>query len=160
MADLSVANPTDHSGVRFPPPLIYIGVFAVGLFLQHFFPVSVLSGELGRALALICIGIGVIFIVWSISLFRHARTSLVPVKPSTALVTSGPYRCTRNPMYLGLACLYVGLALWFAIFWAVILFPIVIVVVQYYVIAREERYLERKFAEDYLNYKVRVRRWL
>jgi protein-S-isoprenylcysteine O-methyltransferase Ste14 len=63
-------------------------------------------------------------------------------------------------MYLSLAFLYAGLTLWFNVFWALILLPVVIVIVRYYVITGEERYLERKFGEEYLRYKARVRRWL
>ena len=76
------------------------------------------------------------------------------------LVVHGPYQFTRNPMYFGLVCLYLGLALWFGIFWALILLPAVIALVQHYVVAREEQYLERKFGEEYLRYKASVRRWI
>lgn len=101
-----------------------------------------------------------ILTVWSIGLFNRARTSFLPIKPTTTLVVHGPYQFTRNPMYFGLVCLYLGLALWFGIFWAVILLPAVIALVQHYVIAREEQYLERKFGEEYLRYKADVRRWI
>jgi protein-S-isoprenylcysteine O-methyltransferase Ste14 len=92
--------------------------------------------------------------------FRRARTSMVPVKPSTALVTSGPYRLTRNPMYVGMAFLYVGFAFAFGVIWALALLPAVLVIVDRLVIAREEAYLERKFGQDYRDYQARVRRWL
>ena len=98
--------------------------------------------------------------MWSIRLFRRAGTSFIPIKPTTALVWSGPYQFTRNPMYLAMACLYLGLALWFDLFWPLILLPGVLAGVQYGVIAREEQYLERKFGDDYRQYKARVRRWL
>ena len=85
---------------------------------------------------------------------------MVPMKPTTALVTSGPYRVTRNPMYVGMAFLYAGLALSLGVIWALALLPAVLLMVDRLVIAREERYLEAKFGEEYRDYKRRVRRWL
>ncbi len=92
--------------------------------------------------------------------FRRAGTSMVPMNPTTALVTSGPYRLTRNPMYLGMAFLYVAFAFALGVIWALAFLPAVVVIVDRFVIAREEPYLERKFGQAYRDYKVRVRRWL
>ena len=92
--------------------------------------------------------------VWSVGLFRRERTSFIPIKPTTTLVIYGPYRFTRNPMYLSLVCVYVGVALWFGLFWALILFPAVMVLIQRYVIVREEQYLARKFGDKYLKSPV------
>ncbi len=160
MPDLRKLQKPDHSGVKIPPPLIYAGSFVLALLLENIFPISILPKTIGRSAALLCIAIWVILSIWSISLFRRARTSFVPIKPATALVVSGPYRFTRNPMYLGFAFLYLGLASLFALFWGLILLPVMIAVIQSYVIAREEQYLERKFGEEYLRYKARVRRWM
>ena len=107
-----------------------------------------------RVAAVLCIALWAILTVWSIGLFNRARTSFLPIKPTTTLVVHGPYQFTRNPMYFGLVCLYLGLALWFGMFWALILLPAVIALVQHHVIAREEQYLERKFGEEYLRYKA------
>jgi protein-S-isoprenylcysteine O-methyltransferase Ste14 len=85
---------------------------------------------------------------------------MVPMNPTTALVTSGPYRLTRNPMYLGMAFLYVALAFAFGVMWALVFLPAVLVVVDRFVIVREEPYLERKFGQAYREYRSRVRRWL
>lgn len=93
-------------------------------------------------------------------LFRRFRTSLIPVVPAATLVTRGPYRVTRNPMYVGLAFLYAGIALYFRLSWGLLLLPVVLLSVYYLVIAREERYLERRFGEAYTHYKMQVRRWL
>jgi protein-S-isoprenylcysteine O-methyltransferase Ste14 len=92
--------------------------------------------------------------------FRRARTSIVPMRPTTALVTSGPYRITRNPMYAGMAFLYVALALSLGVIWALAFLPLVLFTVDRLVIAREERYLEAKFGEQYREYKTSARRWL
>jgi protein-S-isoprenylcysteine O-methyltransferase Ste14 len=92
--------------------------------------------------------------------FRRAGTTENPFKPSTALVFDGPYRFTRNPMYLGMAAVYVGLAFVLGLMWALLFLPLVLIAVDRLVIAREEPYLERKFGEEYVAYKRRVRRWI
>ena len=144
----------------FPPPLIYVAGFVLGLALERFLPVLVLPKIPSRVAALLCIAVGVTIAAWSVGLFRREHTSFVPIKPTTTLVIYGPYRFTRNPMYLGLVCVYLGIALWFGIFWALILLPAVMALIQRYVIIREEQYLERKFGGAYLKYKADVRRWI
>jgi protein-S-isoprenylcysteine O-methyltransferase Ste14 len=92
--------------------------------------------------------------------FRRAGTSMVPFNPTTVLVTTGPYRFSRNPMYLGMAFLYIALALAFGVIWALIVLPLVIAAVDQLVISLEEGYLVRKFGQPYCDYMARVRRWL
>jgi protein-S-isoprenylcysteine O-methyltransferase Ste14 len=92
--------------------------------------------------------------------FRRHRTTLIPNRPATAFVTSGPYRFTRNPMYLSLVALYLGVSAFANSWWPVILLPLVIVVIDRAVIAREERYLAATFPGEYSAYRSRVRRWL
>ena len=160
MATKSDPNNLDHADVRIPPPLIYVAGFVLGLALERFLPVLVLPKIPSRVAALLCIAVGVTIAAWSVGLFRREHTSFVPIKPTTTLVIYGPYRFTRNPMYLGLVCVYLGIALWFGIFWALILLPAVMALIQRYVIIREEQYLERKFGGAYLKYKADVRRWI
>jgi len=160
MAKLSAQNPNDTSGVRFPPPLIFIISFVVGLQLQRHFPVMDIPKAGGRLISVVCFVASAILAVSSFTMFRRARTSPIPIRPTTALVTNGPYRFSRNPMYLSLVLLYVGLALRLNDFWVLALAPVVIVLVHYLAIVREEQYLERKFGQEYLDYKARVRRWL
>ncbi len=150
----------DRSGVRVPPPLIYIAGFLAGLALETALPIGDLPS--GAALACGAVGVAVWLALdgWATLLFQRAKTSVVPMRPSTALVASGPYRLTRNPMYVGMAFLYAGLALAFGVIWALVFLPLVLLVVDRAVIAREERYLEAKFGEAYRAYKGRVRRWL
>jgi protein-S-isoprenylcysteine O-methyltransferase Ste14 len=153
-------NDPDTSGVRIPPPLFYIGGFLVGVALELAMPIDrpplaiTLAGALiGAALWLALDGAAMLF-------FRRAGTSMVPFNPTTALVTTGPYRRTRNPMYLGMAFLYIALALAFGVIWPLIVLPLVIAAVDQLVIAREEAYLVRKFGQPYCDYMARVRRWL
>ncbi len=150
----------NHSGVKFPPPLIYAGVFVVAFLLEKIFPAFILPKTVSRIGAVLCVAIWVLLTAWSIAQFRRVRTSVVPTKPATALVVSGPYRFSRNPLYVGFTFLYLGLALFFRLSWGLILLPILIGIIQSYVILREERYLEEKFGAAYLAYKARVRRWI
>jgi len=93
-------------------------------------------------------------------LFRRLGTNVPPSQPTTLIATTGPYRWTRNPMYLGMALIYAGLAIGFDGPIAFALLPLVLIAIQTQVIAREERYLEAKFGDDYRRYKADVRRWL
>lgn len=92
--------------------------------------------------------------------FRRANTSPKPWKPTTALVTDGPYRLTRNPMYLGFTLLYLGISFWVNSAWPLFFLPLILVIMQRAVIAREEAYLETLFGDDYRVCRRRVRRWI
>ena len=96
----------------------------------------------------------------AITRFRRAGTSIIPNKPVSAFVVSGPYRFTRNPMYVALVTLYLGAALLVNSWWAVVLLPVVLLVIDRTVIAREERSLRQRFPVEYPAYCSRVRRWL
>jgi len=150
----------DRSGVKVPPPLFYIAGFLGGVALEVAFPIDGPSSALALAIALIGLAIWLALDGAAMLHFRRARTSMVPMKPTTALVTAGPYRFTRNPMYLGMAVLYAALALSLGVIWALAFLPLVILAVDRLAIAREEPYLEAKFGEQYRQYKGRVRRWL
>jgi protein-S-isoprenylcysteine O-methyltransferase Ste14 len=146
-------------GIHFPPPFIYAGLFILGLLLERLVPVSLPRiPALLFGVLLLLPGFGLLF--WSLTLFLRARTSPLPMRPTTTLVRNGPYRWTRNPMYVAMLCLYAGVALWFDVFWALVLAPAAVVLVNRLIIRKEERYLEARFGEDYLRYKREVRRWL
>ncbi len=160
MSDQADSHVTDHAGVRLPPPLIYIAIFGIGLLLQHLAPLPFLPPLPARVVAVALLGCYALLFGWSYRLFRRTHNSLVTIRQAAELVVSGPYRFTRNPMYLSLVCLYGALACWFGVTWALLLVPILVLVVQHVVIAREESYLERRFGEAYRQYRARVRRWI
>ena len=160
MSDRAESNPADHAGVRVPPPLIYVVLFGLALLLHQLVPLTFLPILPARVVALICLGCGAILVVWSGLLFRRANTNVVPVKPTTALVLTGPYRLTRNPIYLAFLCIYLAAALWFGVVWALVLVPLVVLTVQRLAIIKEERYLEQKFGDAYRQYRAHVRRWI
>jgi protein-S-isoprenylcysteine O-methyltransferase Ste14 len=150
----------DHADVRVPPPLIYLAVFLVALGLQRVLPLPAIPKMIRFAAGSIMIVAGIALAAWSVGLFRRAGTSLIPIKPTTTLVISGPYHFTRNPMYLSLLSVYVGAALMMRTLWALLLLPLVIVAIRYLVIRKEEQYLQRKFGDAFLSYKASVRRWI
>lgn len=161
LAEPEAAAPeTDTPGIRVPPPVYYVAAFLAGVVLEFTFLTS--SPPLGVRLpvALLAAGAWIALDGAAMVSFHRARTSMVPMNPTTALVTSGPYRFTRNPMYLGMAFLYVALAFALGMIWALVFLPVAIVIVDRFVIAREEPYLERRFGQAYRDYKARVRRWL
>lgn len=153
----------DTSGVRILPPLLFLAGLAVGLVLHWLWPIGLVSPE--RLIALRVVGIvfiacGLVLPVWARRTFHRAGTTPNPMRPTTALTFDGPYRFTRNPMYLGLTVIQVGIALAMNAAWLIVLLPVFLVILQREVIDREERYLEAKFGEEFRRYKVRVRRWL
>jgi protein-S-isoprenylcysteine O-methyltransferase Ste14 len=151
-----------HAGVHVPPPFIYAAGVIIGWLLERWYPAPITDGPsvVRDALALVCGALYVALFVAALGMFRRAKTTLIPNRPASALVTHGPYAITRNPMYLSLACLYLALALLINSWWAVGMLVVVLIVIDRAVIAREERYLAAAFPEDYAAYRARVRRWL
>jgi protein-S-isoprenylcysteine O-methyltransferase Ste14 len=147
----------DSPGVWIPPPLIYLAFFLAGLFPRRFFPLRIPYGlEVGVAIVIFAC----LLLSWGAMTMLRARTSLIPHRPASALVAGGPFRYTRNPLYVGMIGVYVGAALWIETAPSIALLPLLIAVVQRWVIRREEAYLERRFGEEYRAYCRRVRRWL
>jgi protein-S-isoprenylcysteine O-methyltransferase Ste14 len=150
----------DSAGVIAPPPLVYLAGLAVGFVLEVLLPGASVPGAVrwvgGGGLVLA----GLALLASFNRAFGRKGTAVEPWKPTTAIVTTGPYRLTRNPAYLGMALIYVGIALLAGALWALVPLPFVLVVIDKAVIAREERYLERKFGREYLDYRAGVRRWI
>lgn len=160
MAKESLALEMDASesaGVRIPPPLIFLTGLAAGAAIDRVLPFA--PGYASYAGFLLVIA-GVALDVWAAAEFRKAKTTILPWGRASLLVPAGPYRFTRNPMYLGMAMSYLGLAIAVGSWWALALLPVALLAITFYVIRREERHLEARFGEEYLAYKERVRRWL
>ena len=150
----------DNPGVVAPPPLIYAGALALGLVANKLYPMAFLPRAVSRVLGLPLIFGGLAIGLLGFREMRRAETNVDPYKPATAIVTEGPYRYTRNPLYVGMTLVYSGITALFNAFPAAMLLPLALAVMRGGVIEREERYLERKFGDEYLAYKARVRRWL
>jgi protein-S-isoprenylcysteine O-methyltransferase Ste14 len=151
---------SDTAGVVAPPPLIYLAGLAVGFALEALLPGSSVPAAIQWGLGGVLVVAGVALLLSFNTAFSRRGTAVEPWKPTTAIVTTGPYRLTRNPAYLGMALVYVGVALMSDALWVLAPLPVVLAVVDRGVIAREERYLERKFGQEYVDYKSRVRRWI
>lgn len=153
----------DNPGVIAPPPLIYAVPLAIGLLLHARFPLRplrfmprVVRVILGGSL----VGLSLAVVVPAFRAMIRAHTNVDPTQPTTALVVEGPFKFTRNPLYLSLTLLYAGISIIVNALWTMLLLPVVLLVMRKGVIDREERYLERKFGEQYLRYKASVRRWI
>jgi len=156
---MDAAADTSNAIVR--PPLAWALAILAGLGLDWlyplpFVPVSIPNGWVGGAV----FALGFALAVSAIVTIRRAGSRVETVKPTTTIVSSGPYRWTRNPIYLGMFLGQIGLAAEFDTLWLLIALVPFFLVIRYGVVAREEAYLERKFGEQYLAYKTRVRRWL
>ena len=150
----------NNGGVIAPPPLLYLGSMLAGVLLGRAAPAPFLPRAIASVLGAALIGGATAFEAWFIWTMWRARTPIDPRKPVARLVTHGPFRFTRNPSYLSFAVYYVGIASLVNTRWPLFLLPLVLLVVQRGVIEREEQYLERKFGQEYLRYKARVRRWI
>jgi len=150
----------DTAGIIAPPPLIYLSALAAGLLLDWRYPLAFLPGKLTLPAGALLIASGALCAVAAFAAMRRAGTAVNPYQPTTAIVTNGPYRYTRNPLYLALTLFYAGIASLANALWALALLPLALAIIHYGAIRREEKYLERKFGAEYVRYKNTVRRWL
>jgi protein-S-isoprenylcysteine O-methyltransferase Ste14 len=142
------------------PPLVYGTAFIMGLLLHLVFPLHILLTTLARGIGVVCVLVSLPLALATLHALSRALTSVDPMKPTTALVTEGPFRYSRNPIYVALTLLYVGVALLINALWILLLVVPAVLVLRYGVIAREEVYLARKFGDAYRQYTAQVRRWL
>lgn len=155
--------PLANAGVRFPPPFIFMIGFLVGYALDrygHALPLSRFAGSALRPFGWIALALGAFLIVWGMVTFRRAKTAIHPHHSASQLVTHGPYRFTRNPMYTGLTIAHLGGSALVDSAWPIIVLPIVLLILVKTVISREEMYLTDAFGAEYNGYAASVRRWL
>lgn len=145
---------------RVRPPLVYAGSLVLGLALHYLWPVrlmsSAISTPLGAAITVLAIGL----FVSAVRTFRAAGTPVPGNLPTTTIVGTGPYRFSRNPIYLAFSLLQVGVSVWVNSVVVLLMLIPAAALMQYVVIPREEQYLEARFQSQYLRYKASVRRWL
>jgi len=155
-------NKKDSPGVYIPPPLFYVLIFLLAVFVQKKIPIddSLFHLRITKIIGILCLIISLFFLVTSLMKFFQSKNTLILIKPASSLQTNGIYSISRNPMYLGLAIVYLGITCLIGNWWNIILFPFLLLVIQEYIIKKEENYLERAFGEKYLEYKSGVRRWL
>src|SRR5262249_41541369 len=156
-----MTDTTDTANVIVRPPIAWAVAVVGGLVLNcvlplPFVPASVPAGWLGA----IVFALALALFAWAIATVTWAGSNVPTNRPTTTIVDTGPYRFTRNPIYLGMALGLIGLAIAFDSLWLLLALVPLALVIRYGVVAREEAYLERKFGDAYRGYRARVRRWL
>ncbi len=141
------------------PPFIFAGAMTIGLIAHWIHPVRPFPPIPSRVIGALLIVAGAALAKWGKSRLQNAGTNVDPRQPSTAIVVDGPYRFTRNPLYLGTTIIYLGVTLLVNAVAPLVLLPVLLIVIDRGVIAREESYLEGKFGEPYRAYCREVRRW-
>jgi protein-S-isoprenylcysteine O-methyltransferase Ste14 len=155
--------PLSNAGVRFPPPFLFVIGLLVGWALDRFviaLPLSRFAGSTLKPFGWSALAVGIFIAAWGMVTFGRAKTAINPHHSASRLVTHGPYRFTRNPMYTGLTIQYLGISALINSAWPIVALPIVLVVLFRTVIAREEKYLSDAFGAEYATYVASVRRWL
>ncbi len=157
-----MAKEQDHPNINrnVHPPVVALMFIVIAYFLGRFVPIPVVAPMSVRNVGLLLTFIGFLLGVGAFMEFRKARTTLDPHGTVKQVVTSGIYRFTRNPIYLGFLLMVIGLPLNSGLIWGLIMSPLYIIMMTRLVIEREEAYLEKKFKDQYTTYRSRVRRWL
>lgn len=154
------AKQPDHAGVAFHPPLLLAASLGVGFLLRWLAPLPVLTSTasvmVGPAIVALSLGI----FVWAASTMLRGHASIPTNRPTDAIVAGGPFRFSRNPIYLSMILLHIGVGAWTKSLWFFVLAALSVALLTWGVILREEQYLERKFGDEYLSYKSHVRRWI
>lgn len=141
------------------PPLIFLVAVLLGIALNHVWPAPFRPSTL-RLLGPLLTGCSGLLLLLCFREFREAGTSVRGTERTSTIVQTGPYGFSRNPIYLSFILLVLGLSVWLNDFWQIVMLIPAICLIATVVIPREERFLERNFHEQYLNYKATVRRWL
>ncbi len=151
----------DRPHTLIPPPLPYAAALIGGWWLdRHRYALPLDVGGLNGALGWLLTGIGLALLVWTLRTFRRHHTTINPYGPASTLCTDGPFRYSRNPIYLGDGFILAGLSLLLHTAWPLLFTPLIWATLRYGVIRHEEAHLEAKFGAAYRAYKQRVRRWL
>jgi protein-S-isoprenylcysteine O-methyltransferase Ste14 len=144
----------------FRPPFIYLAGIAGGLALHRAWSCPMSAGVPVRLLGVTLVVVSVLLFGLSVRRFRAAGTPVPARKPTTAIVQAGPYRFSRNPIYLAFSLLQLGIAIWVGTWWLIATLGVALAIIHFVVVPREERYLEARFGDEYRDYKAAVRRWL
>ena len=152
----------DTSGARVKvlPPLLFLVVLAAALVIDRAVPLALPLDRARAALGVVLVLAGLALMGWAGRVMLGSHTTVSPWASVATLVTGGPFRFTRNPIYLGDLLVYLGVTLWVGTWWPLLVLPLLLLVVQWLVIGPEERYLAARFGGDYTAYRKRVRRWL
>ncbi|MEM7351745.1 MAG: isoprenylcysteine carboxylmethyltransferase family protein [Acidobacteriota bacterium] len=153
----------DAAAVRFPPPFLFLTSIGLASLVHRFvqpWPLVGLEGSPQKALGLALVVAGLGLAITALGLFRRTGQNPEPWKPTPSILIVGVYRYTRNPMYVAMAIVQIGVGLGLGNLWIVAFTALSLVAVFFVAVRPEEAYLEGKFGDEYLAYKARVRRWL
>jgi protein-S-isoprenylcysteine O-methyltransferase Ste14 len=150
----------DTPGVLAPPPLIFAAALVVGWLIDRVLPFPILPAGVARWAGAVLAFAALAIAAAAIREMRRVRTAVDPYTPSASLVRTGPFARSRNPIYVALFLLSLGLALLANALWCVLLLLPAVLVLRRFVVAREEAYLERRFGDEYRRYFAITRRWL
>ncbi len=152
----------DHANIIAPPPLILIALLAFGLSIHWISPVSIGHFPLHVRLfiGLLPIIVSAIISVLSLQIMFKRKTAINPYKQTTSIIDKGPFSYTRNPLYVSIILFHLGFAVLMNSLWILLCLPVLLIILDRGVVLQEEKYLEGKFGDEYLQYKSRVRRWL
>jgi len=142
------------------PPLVFLASIVAGLAIHLAWPVRVVPPELSVPLGAATTTVAIALFLAAVRSFRRAGTPIPGNRPTTAVVCTGPYRYSRNPIYLSFCLLQLGIALWVNDIWLLVTLIAAVLLMSLVVIPREEAFLEARFPSEYLPYKGSVRRWL
>jgi len=149
------------AGIIALPPVLYLSAFSTGLLLQLIYPLAILPlGSILQYLGIFLFLSSAGFAAWAFLTLRHLGTSPDPRKPSTQLSTQGAFAVSRNPIYVAMTGLYLGVTCIINSLWLLLLLMPLFGLMHWGVVLREERYLLNLFGESYTDYQSRVRRWL
>jgi protein-S-isoprenylcysteine O-methyltransferase Ste14 len=149
----------DHPALVAPPPIIYVLSMVAGLVLHYFWPMSIFPNSIGVWLGGLMMVLSFSVLALSLREFHRWKTPINPHRPTATIIRTGPFRYSRNPVYLSLTGLQIGIAFIADSTWVLALLVPTLMMIYSGVILREERYLERKFGAEYTNYRALVRRW-
>jgi protein-S-isoprenylcysteine O-methyltransferase Ste14 len=156
-----MADTTDTANVIIRPPIAWALAVLAGLVLDQLLPLPFVPATVPAvSLGAIVFALALALFAWAIMTITRAGSNVPTSRPVTTIIDSGPYRLTRNPIYLGMMLGLTGLAIAFNSLWPSLTLVPFVLVIRYGVVAREEAYLERKFGDVYRRYRARVRRWL
>jgi protein-S-isoprenylcysteine O-methyltransferase Ste14 len=153
-------NRVEHVEMAPDPQNLLLVLLVVGLLLGWVSPAPFLPNNVGHLVGVATVAVALSIGGSALMTLRRAHTSPNPNRPTVALVESGVFRYSRNPIYLSMFLLYLGITAFVNVVWLLLLIPIWFLSVNYSVVRREEKYLERKFGDAYMRYKAHVRRWI
>ena len=151
---------SDNAAVAFHPPILLLMFIGLGFAGRWLISAEFLPYAWTSPIGLSVVAASLVLFAWAVMTMRREGASIPTGEPTDTIVARGPYRFSRNPIYLSMVGLLTGIGVWANSGWFIALAVFAVVLLNWGVISREERYLERKFGETYLNYKVQIRRWI